>query len=140
MKNTAYVDGSYNAKTKTCGAGVILYDQHGNHLKFTNSTEEEGFASMRNVGGELLGAESAIKMALGLGMKFLTIYHDYVGIGAWARGDWQANNPYTQGYVHVVDNALNDGMKLSFVQVKGHSGDKLNDEADALAKGACGIM
>ena len=140
MKNAAYVDGSYNTITKTCGAGVILYDQYGNHLKFTNSTEEEGFASMRNVGGEILAAEAAIKVALGLSMKFLTIYHDYAGIEKWVTGEWQAKNNYTLGYRNVVFDAMKNGLQIRFEKVKAHSGDKLNDEADKLAKEACSVI
>ena len=37
-------------------------------------------ATMRNVAGEIKGAEAAVKKAIELGIKELVIYYDYMGI------------------------------------------------------------
>lgn len=145
----AYVDGSYNAKNNTCGAGIIfdvmrekpsfgtgLYVEY----KFYKSTNKEEFTKMRNVGGEIFAASLAILKAISLGIDDLTIYHDYKGIGKWPRREWKANKKATKSYVDLVDSAIKNGLKLYFEHVKAHSGIRRNEMADKLAKKACGII
>ena len=113
----AYVDGSYNQNTSTYG-----YDPE--------------MASMRNVSGEILGAEAAMKKAEELGIKELTLYFDYIGIEAWVTGKWRANKEGTQRYRDVMRES---SVKIVFKKVKGHSGVQGNEEADLLAKEAVGL-
>ena len=68
----------------------------------------------------------------------LKIYHDYEGISRWCLGEWQAAKKGTISYVSFY-NKIKNKLKVKFVKVKGHSGDKYNELADKLAKKALGI-
>ena len=128
----AYVDGSYNVSTKEFSYGmVILYK--GEELQFANKVDNPSLASMRNVAGEIKGAEMAMRYAVEKGCKQLIIYHDYEGIARWCLGDWKTNKDGTKAYKEYYD-SIKDQLSISFQKVKGHSGNKYNDMADKLAK------
>lgn len=137
-KPTAYVDGSYNAKTGefSCGA-VLLVD--GKIRKFSQKFADEQLAAMHNVAGELKGAELAMNYCLENGISELDLYHDYEGIAAWAEGRWKTNKDGTREYKAFYD-GIKQYLRVRFVKVKGHSGDKYNDMADELAKSALGLL
>lgn len=129
---TAYVDGSYNAATGEYSCGVVfLYE--GEEIQIAQKGESEELASMRNVAGEILGAELAMRKAVEMGIPSLSIYHDYQGIASWCLGEWKTNKEGTRAYKEYFDSISQD-LKIRFVKVKGHSGDKYNDIADELAK------
>ena len=130
----AYVDGSYNAATKEYGCGVVFLAD-GEEVQIAQKGENRDLASMRNVAGEILGAELAMKKAVEMGIRKLSIYHDYQGISSWCQGDWKANKEGTKAYKAYFD-SIRDEIEICFVKVKGHSGDKYNDKADELAKSA----
>ena len=65
----------------------------------------------------------------------MTIYHDYMGVGKWADDEWKANLEMTRAYNAYIRKAR-QSMSIRFIKVKGHSGDRYNDLADALAKAA----
>lgn len=135
-KAYAFVDGSYNKYTKVYGYGGYLIDESGvKHLLQGNGSDPE-MSSMRNVSGEILGAEAAMRKAEQLGISELDIYYDYTGIEAWVTGKWHANKEGTQRYRDIMRNSR---LKINFVKVKGHSGVDGNEEADRLAKKAVGI-
>ena len=50
----------------------------------------------------------------------------------------EGNKEGTQSYQAFYDN-ISKNVDITFVKVKGHSGDKYNDLADKLAKEALGI-
>ena len=136
-ENVAYVDGSYNVATGEFSYGVVmLYD--GQEHTFSKSFSDPELASMRNVAGEIKGAEAAMEYAYKHGMKTLTIYHDYEGIAKWPLKLWAANKEGTKAYQEYYNN-IKEYVDIKFVKVKGHSGDKYNDMADKLAKEALGI-
>lgn len=138
-KNYAYIDGSFNPQTKVYGGGGILVDQFGNkHIVFESGNNPKT-AEMRNVAGEILGARIIIEKALELGMRKLTIFHDYEGLSKWPSGKWKCNNPSTRDYAAFVLRVMGIGLKLYFTHVKGHSGVPENEEADQIAKMAVGI-
>lgn len=128
----AYVDGSYNVETGeySCGVVFLCHDRE-EHL--CQKGEDEELAQMRNVAGEILGAELAMAEAVRCGMEKLTIVHDYQGIASWCLGEWKTNREGTKAYKAYFD-SLRDTIKIQFQKVKGHSGDKYNDLADKLAK------
>ncbi len=128
----AYVDGSYNVSTKEFSYGVVFIAK-GKEIEFSQKGENEELALMRNVAGEIKGAEAAMRYALENQYKKLTIYHDYEGISKWCQGAWKTNKEGTIAYKRYYDSIKRD-LEIQFVKVKGHSNDKYNDRADALAK------
>lgn len=133
---SAYVDGSYDPPTGRYSCGVLILNGDNVVDKFYRVGDNREAASMRNVAGEILGAELAIKYAVEHNYKSLIIYHDYTGISEWANKNWQAKNKHTQKYAAYIDHVRKNGLDLYFVKVKGHSGDVYNDMADSLAKEA----
>lgn len=132
-----YVDGSYNAATKEFSYGMVVLNGEEEET-YSRKFQDSELASMRNVAGEIKGAEAAMQYALDKGIKEISIYHDYEGIARWCLGEWKANKEGTKAYKNFYDRACKS-VKIRFVKVTGHSNDKYNDMADELAKGALGI-
>ena len=134
----AYVDGSYNIKTKEYGFGWILIEGQKVIQELSGKGDKEALVSMRNVAGEILGSLAAMKFALENGYPGVCIYYDYEGIEKWANGLWRANKIGTQNYQKLV-NEYRKKINISFIKVLAHSGDFFNERADKLAKKAVGI-
>lgn len=134
----AFVDGSFNKATHTYGYGGFLVTDNEKYV-LQGADNDAEMATMRNVAGEIKGAEAAVKKAIELGIKELVIYYDYMGIEMWAAGAWKRNKAGTIAY-HDYIMSVREQIKLTFVKVKGHSGVEGNEEADKLAKQAVGIL
>lgn len=135
---TAYVDGSYNIATGEYGYGAVLLKED-EEIKISNRGNDPELASMRNVAGEIKGSEAAIIYAYENKYKKVIIYYDYEGISKWCLGLWKTNKKGTIEYKKFYDEMIKK-IKIEFVKVKGHSGDKYNDMADELAKKAAGVL
>ena len=130
----AYVDGSYDVATGNYASGaVILVD--GKTVELSKLYTDDAGGKLRNVAGEIKGAELAIEYCMKQGIDSVVIYHDYLGVGKWADDEWKANLDMTKAYKSYIRECRKN-MRINFVKVKGHSGDKYNDMADALAKAA----
>lgn len=138
-KNYAYIDGSFNPKTKVYGWGGFVIDQNGNKHIIQGCGNSEEFAKMRNVAGEIFGSVFTIVKVVSLGMKELTIYYDYDGVANWPLKKWKCNNCITEIYAWFVREIMKNGLKIHFKKVRGHAGILGNEEADRLAKEAVGI-
>ena len=134
----AFVDGSFNKATHTYGYGGFLVTDNEKYV-LQGADNDAEMATMRNVAGEIKGAEAAVKKAIELGIKELVIYYDYMGIEMWATGAWKRNKAGTIAYYDYIM-SVREQIKLTFVKVKGHSGVEGNEEADKLAKQAVGIL
>ena len=134
----AYVDGSYNQKTKEYGYGCILIEGQKVILKVNGKGNHPDYVSMRNVAGEIAGAHQAICYAIEHRYSMICIYYDYEGIEKWANHQWQANRPGTKAYQSFID-ASRQKIDIRFIKVLAHSGDFYNEMADQLAKKAVGI-
>ena len=132
-----YVDGSYNSATGEFSYGMVVL-LGGQEETYSQSFQDEELATMRNVAGGIKGAEAAMQYALDHGIREIAIYHDYEGIAKWCLGEWKTNKEGTKAYKAFYDKARSQ-VKISFVKVAGHSGNKYNDMADKLAKEALGI-
>ena len=133
----AYVDGSFNSETNVAGWGVVLF------MAKSGGTEEMSgaiakYPEHRNVTGEVYGAMQAVSRARKLGMRSITIFHDYQGIASWVTGEWKSKNEMTRTYANWM-RKMQDKIAIEFAKVKGHSGDRYNDRADELAKAGCGV-
>ena len=133
----AYVDGSFNVTTGIFSYGVVMFF-NGEEIHLSDCFSDPELASMRNVAGEIHGSMAAMKFAIEHKCKTLSIYHDYEGIAKWPLGLWKANKKGTLDYKKYYDRIKNN-LTVTFIKVKGHSGDKYNDLADILAKKAAGI-
>ncbi len=133
----AYVDGSYNVATGEYACGVVLF--HKGHTEyFSRKFSDPERATMRNVAGEIEGSMCAMNYCLEREIPSLAIYYDYEGIEKWCTGAWKANKEGTIAYRDFYRKA-SQLVRIQFVKVKGHSGNKYNDLADKLAKQAIGI-
>ncbi len=130
----AYVDGSYDVATGHYASGAVILTD-GETIELNECYTDDAGSKLRNVAGEIKGAVLAIEYCKSHGIDELVIYHDYLGVGKWADDEWKANLDMTREYKDYIREKRKT-MKISFVKVKGHSGDKYNDMADALAKAA----
>lgn len=133
----AYVDGSYDAATGAFSYGMVFF-HNGQELHFSEKYTDGDLAQMRNVAGEIKGAEAAMRYCLDNDIASVTIYHDYEGIARWCSGEWQAKKEGTIAYAAYY-RKVSARVRIRFVKVKGHSGDTYNELADRLAKAALGI-
>ena len=136
-ETVAYVDGSFNEKTGEYSFGAVIF-QDGKTAEYSEKFNDIGMAEMRNVAGEIKGAEFVMRYCVEKGIKSVKIVYDYLGIEAWATGKWKTNKVGTIAYKAYYD-SIKDKVSVEFEKVKGHSGDKYNDRADALAKEALDI-
>lgn len=133
-----YVDGSYNSVTGDFSYGMVVLD--GEQTKtYYQSFHNEELSSMRNVAGEIKGAQAAMQYALDHGIPKIAIYHDYEGIAKWCLGLWKTNKEGTKAYKAFYEEARKE-IEIRFVKVTGHSGDTYNEMADRLAKEALGLL
>lgn len=131
----AFTDGSYNSATGVFGYGGFLVSEGKKH-PIQGSSDDPDLAASWNVAGETCGAMAAIDKAIELGLRQLTIYYDYEGVKKWATGEWEAKKTVSQRYRDYVRGC---GIEVDFIHVKAHTGIPGNEEADRLAKEACGI-
>lgn len=133
----AYVDGSYNIATQEYSAGVVALWQ-GQEITFSQKANDPTLKSMRNVAGEIMGAQIAMEYATEQQVKTLVIYHDYEGVEKWCTKAWEAKQEGTKKYKAYYEQVAKN-LDIRFVKVKAHTGDKYNEQADQLAKAALGL-
>ena len=128
----AYVDGSYNDKLKIFGSGIVMLYQ-GKTEEFSLTFDDEDLLPMRNVAGEIKGAEFAMQFAKEHQLSKILIYYDYAGIEQWCTGGWKTNKPGTISYKALYD-AMKETVDIQFCKVAAHTGVAMNERADELAK------
>lgn len=131
----AYVDGSYDVEKKAYSYGLVIQQANQEDILESEAYDDAMLSDMRNVAGELAGAQRAMCYAKEHGAQSLLIVHDYTGIEKWCTKEWKANKPGTKAYVQLCE-TIKEDVQVSFRKVKSHSGDTYNDLADRLAKQA----
>ena len=129
-----YVDGSFIDGKIGYGAAVII----GGELfhEISGAITDPALAEHRQVGGELYAVLETLAWLKSRDILSCMIYYDYAGVEMWPTGAWKANKELTRRYAREVRES---GIRITWVKVKSHSGDKWNDHADLLAKkGATG--
>lgn len=132
----AFVDGSYDSKKEIAGYGVIAFTKDNGKECFYRAFPKnynENLIKEHNVFAEIQGAKDAISYAIGAQKKTIKLYYDYQGIEEWSTGGWSAKSDIAKGYVEFLQLAK---MKIDihFRKIPAHSGVKMNEEADLLAK------
>ena len=144
---SVYVDGSYNAGTKTCGYGIYVRGAgqvvpgRGGQPEFMMCGGVPESSGGRNVEGEVTAAWLGLDAAAAMAKPGapIVVYHDYEGIGKWADGAWARNKDYTAAYAAKVAAMRRDGLDVRFEHVKGHTGNTGNELVDDLAKIGCDV-
>lgn len=128
----AYVDGSFNKTRQVSGWGYVLLDNDVVIEQASGIVIDPDLVVFANVAGELT---AAMRVALWSHQNQtpVAIHYDYNGIEKWITGEWQARSTVAKQYVEFMQTV---SSLLSFVKVKAHSGNKLNDYADQLAYNA----
>ena len=134
----AFVDGSYDVRTKRYGYGCVLLTSDGREICESGVGDHPEAISARNVAGELQGTLVALRKAEEMGCRKVIICHDYSGISAWFHGEWRANSFVSKQYVAATE-AYRGVLDVSFRKIAAHTGVKYNEMADRLAKEALGI-
>ena len=122
-----YTDGSYSSATEIVAWGFVH-----NGKGYSGIVTDPEACSMLNVAGELAAVMQAISFAIKLRRKNVTIYHDYVGVEAWATGKWKAKKLSVQSYVEFMNN-IHDKIDVNFVKISSH-----NNPADIVARAKSG--
>lgn len=130
----AYVDGSYDKASNMFSCGVVIF-YLGKEYTMSKAFDDKELRSMNNVAGELKGSELAMNFCIENNIKSIKIHHDYEGIAKWCTGDWQAKKFGTKQYRDLYFK-ISKSVRVEFVKVKAHSGNKYNDLADKLARSA----
>jgi len=128
-----YADGSCLGESTGYGA-VILKDNR--VLRELCGPVSPGKVSgTRQVAGEIEGVKSSLAWCASDGAGEVTVHYDYEGLKKWVTGEWRAKMPLTREYREFVRSL---GLKLTWVKVEAHTGDRWNERADRLARKGAG--
>ncbi len=122
-----YVDGSFEGGAVGYGVVILCNGQVVEELYGAAQTDP----AHRQVGGEIKAVLEALQWCQTRSIKAATIYYDYIGLQAWATGEWQVTKPLTKQYAAAVRAAP---ITLTWRKVASHSGVRWNERADQLAK------
>lgn len=134
----AYTDGSYNVQSHSYSYGALILFGDSVYEMFKSFPQDEN-SQFRNVAGELMGSMAVMQYCLDNNIASVEIHYDYQGIESWCTGEWKAKNEFTQGYKKYFD-SISDKLKIKFVKVKAHSGEKYNQRVDELAAFALSLQ
>lgn len=121
-----YVDGSYTSGAKKAGWGFVAVKN--DTVVHEDCGSVSAFVESRNIAGECFAAIMALKWLNN--KEPAELIHDYAGLATWLTGDWSAKRPIAVFYVKNCQGLFDN---ITFVKIKGHSENKWNDRADALA-------
>lgn len=129
-----YTDGSFNGSYASW-AYIIVNEDKLIHSETGNFSPSDPINAGYQIGGELGAVMEGLKYCKKNRLKG-RIFHDYIGIRSWV-GDlfgekpWKTNKFYTKEYRNFV--LAHKEFLEDFVKVKGHSGNKWNEEVDKIA-------
>lgn len=140
MNYVAYTDGSYRQLEgigEVYAAAAILAPEGSSDWKTFAKVCNDKYVAHRNVAGEIFAAMMVCEHLLKAGdCESLTIYYDYEGVEKWATGAWRANKELPKLYQKYMALNVNPAMKVNFVHVKGHSGNRGNEIVDSMCSEA----
>lgn len=132
----AYVDGSYNIKTKEYSYGLCVV--FNGKIVFEDAKKYIDKNNMRQINGELKAAIIACNFAINNKIKKLYIVHDYQGVSDFATQKWGTKKEDIEFYVKIMQRNMKN-INIEFVKVPAHKKFVYNEKADFLAKEVLGI-
>ncbi|MFR1820593.1 MAG: viroplasmin family protein [Lactococcus petauri] len=129
----AYVDGSFNKVKQQYGSGIVIIEKGLVKKEISLSGKNRDFLESYQIAGEIEGALEAMRWGINNSISDISIFYDYQGIESWALGEWKANKAISKYYIKEFQK-LSSKIRVNFVKVAAHTGDKYNDRADELAK------
>lgn len=131
-----YIDGSFddNAANYSYGLVCVLNNKILHYEKGLGKNKEA--ISMRQIGGELLGAINAMLYAKNNNCQQVVIFLDYKGVCYHALDYWKRDKPFSEIYYQWVQKFMRDNanIKIIFCKVDAHTSDDFNELADGFAK------
>lgn len=131
----AYVDGSYDKKTKRAGFGAVLIFNDEVIKETAEETRVDPEDNLWNVTAEIEGVLYAVTYAIDNGYDKIHVHYDYAGLEKWAKKEWRANKKTTKKYQETMQELMQK-IQVDFIKVAAHTGDFYNERADDLAKQA----
>lgn len=131
----AYVDGSYDKRTKRAGFGAVMIFNNKVIKEVAKETEIDSKDNLWNVTAEIEGVLYAVNYAISKGYDKIHVHYDYAGLEKWAKKEWRANKKTTQRYQETMQSLMQQ-VQVDFIKVAAHTGDFYNERADDLAKQA----
>ena len=135
-----YTDGSFNKKRSMNVSGysviIIKEELEDSYLVdiISGVTTEPEYTSMWNVGGEIWAVITGLDYVINkYNPTDIKIYHDYIGLSMWVNDKWKTKKAATYVYAKYVKE-FKKSHEITFIHVKGHSNNLLNDVADKYAK------
>jgi ribonuclease HI len=129
-----YVDGS-RCNNSTGYAFAAVKDHRVVH-EHAGIVGESDTAESAQIAGELRAATEALEWCRAQGIGEIELHYDYAGIEKWASGEWKANHPVSQAYAAFF---RSNSIRVKWVKVAAHSGDRWNSHVDKLARQACAV-
>lgn len=124
-----YADGSFIGGK--IGYGAVILKDNKPLARLSGPVKEAEGGGTRQVAGEIAAVRESIEWVLSKKVRQVTIHYDYEGLRCWAEGSWRAKLSLTSSYRDFIKTS---GVKINWVKVDAHTGNRWNDEADKLAK------
>ena len=103
--------------------GKNVHAEHGDMV-------EEDHAGHLNAAGEVQAVIEACQWMAKQKIPDFSIHFDYNSLEKWAKNEWKANSDLTRGY---KDFFTSYPGRITWIKVKGHSGNHFNELTDQLA-------
>lgn len=129
----AFVDGSYDGRG--IGYGIVLIKDGVKLRELSGTVKDAELMGSRQIGGEMAAVLNALTAAVRMGIRELTVYHDYEGLAKWCTGEYKASSGIARYYLRQMGSFAGK-VGVSFKKVPAHSGIPWNEDADRLAKAA----
>jgi ribonuclease HI len=129
-----YVDGS--RCNNITGYAFAVVKDHRVVFEHAGVVDETLTAESAQIAGELRAATEAVEWCRAQGIGEIELHYDYAGIEKWASGEWKANHAVSQAYAGFFSR---NTVRVKWVKVAAHSGDRWNSHVDKLARQACSI-